>query len=97
MAQGRDLSREAGHTSKDDPCPRKDMVMTNLTTSRTENDNSSVGRVEYSLTSASIQYQDVSEKRNKRTFRSTTVSAQATLIPSALGNPHNGLEVISPS
>jgi len=73
------------------------MIMSNLTTSRTENYNSSVGSIEYSLASVFILYQDGSQKRGQHTLRSTMVSAQATLIPSALGNPHNGFEVISPS
>jgi hypothetical protein len=73
------------------------MVMSHFTTSRTENDNSSVGGVEYGLASASILYHIETRASKKRTFRSTIVSAQATLIPSALGNPHNGFEVISPS
>ena len=97
MTQGGDVGWEAGHTSKDDSCPRKYMIMSNLTTSRTENDNSSVGSIEYSLALASVLYQDGNKTRDKHTLRSTTVSAQATLMPSALGNPHNGFEVISPS
>jgi hypothetical protein len=73
------------------------MIMSDFTTSRTENDNSSIGGVEYGLTSAYILYQAETRESKRRTLRSTIVSAQATLIPSALGNPHNGFEVISPS